>query len=586
MNPVRPWFLVLLLLRMASAQLPVEPQRSVPDPGVITTRQGLTPAGVPAIVRGRVYGISFGTTSDQLFIAAGKDVYQFDWQKNQLISHQRWKGSLCLQGVRYDASTGQALAAVAVAGNPGQSSHLDLFGFHAGAESVLVSNLGSYLCGALAVARRAHVAAVPLTYDNQVALIDLDRKTLISKVPTAIAPFGAAINAEGTVVYVSNWGGRIAKAGDSTATTGIAGPDEPPKRPQDVVVTDSRGIAATGSVTRIDAKAGKATGEICVGLHPTAILWDEPRNRLYVANSNDDSVSVIDTNTNEVSRTIEIQPFEKPVSGVAPTALALTPDGQILFVACGGLNAVVQVRADTGKIDGLIPTGWYPASLALSADGKYLAVGTLFGVGAGAQAEMGKRSVYAERGSVQVLRLPDAAQLAGYTTSVAENDHLPLVAKATPVSKAAAVPLPIPVRSGDRSLIDHVVFIIKENRTYDQILGDLSKGNGDPSLVMYGEDVTPNHHRLADQFVLLDNFYATGGVSGDGHQWLTQANETAYAMWPGYQGRSYPFDGSDPIAYSKSGFLWDIAWPARKRFVSMESSRRQWTFQLPSAANI
>ena len=111
-----------------------------------------------------------------------------------------------------------------------------------------------------------------------------------------------------------------------------------------------------------------------------------------------------------------------------------------------------------------------------------------------------------------------------------------------------------------------MVFIIKENRTYDQVLGDVAKGNGDPSLVMFGAEVTPNQHRLAEQFVLLDNFYATGGNSADGHQWLTQANETEYCLWPGYQGRSYPYDGSDPMAYSSGGFLWDYA-QARGRAV-------------------
>jgi phospholipase C len=104
-----------------------------------------------------------------------------------------------------------------------------------------------------------------------------------------------------------------------------------------------------------------------------------------------------------------------------------------------------------------------------------------------------------------------------------------------------------------------VVYIIKENRTYDQLFGDLPRGNGDPSLVMFGQDVTPNHHKLATDFVLLDNFYATGGNSGDGHQWVTQANETSYALWPGYVGRSYPYDGTDPIAYANTGFLWDLA---------------------------
>jgi phospholipase C len=104
-----------------------------------------------------------------------------------------------------------------------------------------------------------------------------------------------------------------------------------------------------------------------------------------------------------------------------------------------------------------------------------------------------------------------------------------------------------------------VVYIIKENRTYDQVLGDIGKGNGDPSLVMFGRDVTPNQHKLAEEFVLLDNFFATGGNSADGHQWVTQANEVEYCLWPGYQGRSYPFDGSDPMAYSSGGFIWDYA---------------------------
>ena len=168
-----------------------------------------------------------------------------------------------------------------------------------------------------------------------------------------------------------------------------------------------------------------------------------------------------------------------------------------------------------------------------------------------------------------VLQLPNAAQLASYTTAVAENNRLRLAGTAPDNAREAArnaPPAAIPARSGEPSKIEHVVFVIKENRTYDQVLGDMGKGNGDPSLVMFGADVTPNQHRLAEQFVLLDNFYATGGNSADGHQWITQANETEYCLWPGYQGRSYPYDGSDPMAYSSGGFLWNYA-QARGRSV-------------------
>src|ERR1041384_7253863 len=109
------------------------------------------------------------------------------------------------------------------------------------------------------------------------------------------------------------------------------------------------------------------------------------------------------------------------------------------------------------------------------------------------------------------------------------------------------------------SRIGHVVFIVRENRTYDQILGDLGRGARDPSLVIYGRDVTPNAHALSEQFVTLDHFFASGGNSADGHQWLTQANETEYPMWPLYTGRSYPSEGVDALAYSSGGFLWENA---------------------------
>jgi len=163
---------------------------------------------------------------------------------------------------------------------------------------------------------------------------------------------------------------------------------------------------------------------------------------------------------------------------------------------------------------------------------------------------------------VNVVPVPDEAELAAYTVAVANNAGLALaegegerlLLPARPGIAARAVP----ERPGEPSRIEHVVFIIKENRTYDQVLGDVAKGNGDSTLAIFGDSITTNHHRLADQFVLLDNFFATGGNSGDGHQWLTQANETDYAMW-GFGGRSYPFDGTDPMAPAWGGFLWDAA---------------------------
>jgi DNA-binding beta-propeller fold protein YncE len=295
---------------------------------------------------------------------------------------------------------------------------------------------------------------------------------------------------------------------------------------------------------------------------------------VYVADGNSDAVTEIDVDKNTVIRQIPVAPFRDHTPGLAPTALARSRDGRVLYVALGGANAVAVIDVPKGTIKGLIPAGWYPNSLSISDDGKYLAIGALLGVGSGRVPDdlakrypdeyvAGKGYVHAYRGSVNVVAIPNDAELTAYTAAVATNNRLVLASSsASPVLLAprqGAASRAVPERPGEPSLVDHVVYIIKENRTYDQLFGDIAKGNGDPSLAIYGDSVTPNHHRLAEQFVLLDNFYATGGNSGDGHQWVTQANETDYAMWPGYQGRSYPFDGADPIAPASGGFLWDAA---------------------------
>jgi DNA-binding beta-propeller fold protein YncE len=536
-------FCAFLIAVSALAQTAQQPARAVTDPGVITTRQAITPAGVPSVFRGKVFGVTFGESSADVWVLAGNDVYRMDWKANRVVDRVALGGTAAMQGIRYDAGRKRAIAPSAAQ----PSRRVRLLSVQGGTARTVVDDLGTQLAGALAIS--GDTAAVPLTNNNQLAIIDVESGAIKQKVKTGIAPFGAVLNKAATVAYVTNWGGRVPTPNDLTAPTGYA-PDA------DRVVIDSRGIAATGTVSRVDLASGAVTHTIPVELHPTAIVWDEPRHRVYVANGNKDSVSVIDDRQNRVVHTIALQAFGSKAAGIAPTALAVSGDGTKLYVACGGLNAVAVVNTAGATIEGFIPTAWYPSALSLSPDGKYLAVAALLGVGSGWNEAPTKRYVHAYRGSISVIDLPDAAQLASYTTAVAENNRLSLAASKAVPSKT---PVAIPARAGDPSLIEHVVYIIKENRTYDQLFGDMPKGNGDPSLVLFGEDVAPNHRRLADQFVLLDNFYATGGNSGDGHQWVTQANETAYCMWPGYLGRSYPFDGSDPIAYSNSGFIWDLA---------------------------
>jgi len=544
--------LILTALAVCMAQTPEKPMRSVTDPGVITTRQTITPAGVPAIFDGRVYGVAFGATPDELWVLNARGLYQFDWRSNRVLL-RTGSGNAGLQGLTYDTERKRPVWAGA-----DTKRGVWVATVENGAQKELRTGLGQQIAGGLAIAP-GRIIAVPLVFNNKLALLRTDGSSEPVLADTGIAPFGAALSADGTTAWVSNWGGRLPKGGDLTAPTGTN-----PKA--DRVVIDARGIAATGTVTRVDVATGKATHTIPVELHPTALALDETRGLLYVANSNSDSISVVDTRKNLVTRTIRLKPFEENAPGLAPTALALTKDGSTLYATLGGVNAIAVIQPSIGKVQGLIPTAWYPSSLALSPNGTKIAVGTLLGTGSGWRDAPAKRYVHTNRGAVAVIDLPDAAQLASYSTAVARNSHLTLAGTAgvRSASTAKAVPKAIPVRAGDPSPIEHVVYIIKENRTYDQLFGDLEKGNGDPSLVMFGADVTPNQRALANQFVLLDNFYATGGNSGDGHQWVTQANEVAYAMWPGWAGRSYPYDGTDPIAYSANGFIWDAALKLKK----------------------
>lgn len=536
--------LIAVLLLRAQDRAPL---RSVTDPGVITTRQSISPAGVASIFDGRIYGVSCSAKGDTVWALGVNELVELDWRNNQVKTKIAHGGGPGLGALRTMPATGQP-----VFGNTpprGAQAGPRVATFAGASLKILGQSLGKFQVGALGVAAEAPLLIAPLIYENKAIVFDALTGKATATLNTGIAPWAAALNAKGNVAYVANLGGRPPKPGELSAS--------PMMKPAEQITVDTRGIASTGTVMRYDLSTGQATHTIAVGLHPAALALDEAKNLLYVANANSDSISVIHTGTHTVQASITLDVYPEKVKGVAPTSLALSADGSRLYVACGGINAIAVIDTATRQTKGLIPTAWYPNALALSPDGKHLAVSTLLGPGSGWREEPKKRFVHAYRGSVNVLEIPDAAQLASYTTAVAENNHIRLRGNQAPNPRAQAKALP--ERSGEPSLIQHVVYIIKENRTYDQVLGDLPQGNGDPSLVMFGRDVTPNQHKLAEEFVLLDNLYATGGNSADGHQWLTQSNEVGYTLWPGYQGRSYPFDGSDPMAYSSTGFLWDYA---------------------------
>ena len=544
------------------------PVRSVPDPGVITTRQSITPAGVQAIFESRVYGVTFGATSDVVYALAARLAFsKWTGRRTRSLNRCARRGrpaSRALLSIWLPAHRWSAKSAPRRSGGKSRNS-VRLISVANGAEKVIGHALGTTNAGGVAVpapsreSSSPRYAIIPLTFDDAAAIVDLSTGALKSSVKTGIAPFGAAINAASTVAYVSNWGGRFPRPQDLTAATGS-------NQGADLAVVDRRGIAASGTVSRIDIATGRVTNNIEVGLHPTSLAWDEAHHRLFVSNSNSDTISVIDTAQNKVVETISVQPFERKVAGVAPEAVVVSPDGRRLYAACAGINAVAVIgvgeSAQGGsKILGLIPTSWYPDHIALSPDGAYLAVVNAPGRGLrmengadfqlrrrtdmGLELEAGptRRYVHSDRGTVQVIPVPDSSQLPAYTTAVAENNHLrwrgtggSVISPA--VTPSAAVPLPVPVHAGEPSPIQHIVYVIKENRSYDQYFGGIGKGNGDPTLQAYGDEVVPNTRELARQFVLLDNFYATGGNSADGHQWVTQASETDYthlARIPGPQ---------------------------------------------------
>jgi len=369
---------------------------------------------------------------------------------------------------------------------------------------------------------------VALNQTHEVAVIDTATRS-VTRVKTGTYPYTTAISADGRKVYVSNWGGRI--PGPTDFTDG-----------QNPVVVDRRtGIPSTGTVSVLDTASNTVVKQIDVGLHPTGMTVSPGGDRVYVTNANSDTVSVIDTANDQVVKTLRVGGLgkERPaLPGGAPNAIAVSPDGETLFVANGAQNAVAVVDANgrDEAVRGLIPTGWYPTAVALSLTGDQLFVASGYGFGsiAPTPASRDGRSFVDRKGVVSILDVPDRQALRRFTDQVQRNNRsLPADAGGdegdeghggdSGHGKDGHRADPIPEHADQGSPIKHVFYIIKENRTYDQVFGDLPQGNGDPSLVEFGRDVSPNHHALAEQFVLLDNYYGPGDQSALGHRWVLQA---------------------------------------------------------------
>jgi YVTN family beta-propeller protein len=396
---------------------------------------------------------------------------------------------------------------------------------------------------------------------NRLLEIDPETGLVFRTFAVGVAPYDVVL--AGGKAYVSNWGGRRPGPG---AITGPAG------RGTEVRVDAAMRIASEGSVSVIDLKAGAVTKDILVHLHSSALALSPDGRYLVCANAASDNLSVIDTRTDEVVETIWAKASPADLFGASPNALAFAPDGKTLYVANGTQNALAAIRFSPGnrasKLAGLIPAGWFPGAILFDAARAGLVVANIKGhaVDPKSDKSTGGRGFNSHQyhGSVSLVSIPTRRELKRMTAAVYENYHRDRISRALAKPRRGRLPRPVPERIGEPSVFKHVVYVIKENRTYDQILGDVASGNGDPSLVLFGERVTPNQHKMVREFALLDNTYCSGILSADGHQWSTTAFGTDYleksfAGWP----RSYP-DGMGPdevdaLAYAPSGFIWDNA---------------------------
>lgn len=338
---------------------------------------------------------------------------------------------------------------------------------------------------------------------------------------------------------------------------------------------------AQAAIAVIDLKTRTVVSTLPVEDHPNEVLLDASGRTLYVANANRNTVSVIDTASGQVRETLLASLYPDLPPGTTPDGLALSPDGKLLFVANASINAVAVFdvsEAGKSRSLGFIPTGWYPTSVRVTPDGRRLLIAN--GKGSKSQANpdgpqpgikaTGKVQYIGSLmlGSLSIVDLPKREKLEEQlkTWSVKVRRNSPLRQDLS-VTGTRSADNPIPLKPGDPSPIRYCIYVVKENRTYDQVLGDMPEGNGNAALCLFPEKVTPNHHRLAREFVLLDNFYVDAEVSADGHEWTMGAYATDFVekSWPLAYGHNksgkflYPSEGKFLVAYPSSGYLWDHA---------------------------
>jgi len=458
--------------------------------------------------------------------------------------------------------------------------------------------------------KTSYPLGIAISADGKPAYVVLDNNNTLAKIALTVAtpvedaeiragnvPHSVVISPDGTTAYVSNEAGWIATATDFQGYSNGT----------PVVAANPTGSIATGTVSVVNLSTFAVTGAITTGLHPTGMaFWGK---KLLVANAYDDTISVIDTATNQVVQTINIGlPIIAPNViatgyGVGPNSIAVDQVNGIAYVALYNANAiaVVQLQNPAG-VQGLIPVGYAPSSVVLDKTDNVLLVANDKGIGTtGIPGENSTTTSHGVRalnthedlGTVSIIPVPQAWELWAPTNQVTKNNHWDLWQS---ISSAGggnryAPPVAIPAKIGDASKIKHVFVIIRENRTYDQILGDVAGGNGDPSLAVFGDGsaapglVTPNAHALVERFPLLDNFYDPSRQSADGHNCITQGMAPySDAIQSPHWLRDYPSNGGDALAYQNKGHLWDVAAAAGVSYKNYGEYIEYNTFKTPTGS--
>ncbi|MBV9301272.1 MAG: bifunctional YncE family protein/alkaline phosphatase family protein [Acidobacteriaceae bacterium] len=429
--------------------------------------------------------------------------------------------------------------------------------------------------GGVALSSDGNSAYALLNQNNTLAKIDLTSNppTLVTQIRVGNAPHSVVITGDGKTAYVSNEGGRVATEADFQINS--AGTE--------IVADPFVGAAVTGTVSVVDLPSMKVTATISTDLHPTGMAFYG--KHLLVANTYSDTISVIDTASNTVVRTIDlglpigVPGKGQPTYGAGPNSIAVDVKKGVAYVALYNANAIGVIDlSNTAKnpVTGMIPVAYAPSSVVLDQANNALLVANDKGIGTRYSFECDHGvcgyNTHQDNGTVSIIPVPDSGTLEAMTRQVFENNHWDLKQNIESASGGSpdAKPVPIPGRIGDPSLIKHVFLIVRENRTYDQILGDVAAGNGDPSLAVFGDGsaatanglaITPNAHEWVKRFPLLDNFYDPSRQSADGHQWIMEgvapyADDIQSPDWV----RSYPGgNAGDALAYQKKGFLFSEA---------------------------